>query len=97
MSLKAVVMAGGKGTRLRPITYSIPKPLVPIAGKPCIGYILDSYYAAGINDVIITTGYKFESLINGVLKFKQDDRTSYSLWRESQQEQPEALGLSQNL
>ena len=74
MSLKAVVMAGGKGTRLRPITYSIPKPLVPIAGKPCIGYILDSYYTAGINDVIITTGYKFESLINGVLEFKQDDQ-----------------------
>ncbi|GGM68769.1 mannose-1-phosphate guanylyltransferase [Thermogymnomonas acidicola] len=71
--IKAVVMAGGKGTRLRPITYSIPKPLVPIAGKPCIGYILDSYYSAGIRDAIITTGYKFESLITGVLKYKQND------------------------
>ncbi len=74
MSLKAVVMAGGKGTRLRPITYSIPKPLVPIAGKPCIGYVLDSYYEAGIKDAIITAGYKFESLINGVLQFKQHDQ-----------------------
>lgn len=74
MSLKAVVMAGGKGTRLRPITYSIPKPLVPIAGKPCIGYVLDSYYDAGIKDAIITAGYKFESLINGVLHFKQPDQ-----------------------
>lgn len=67
-------MAGGKGTRLRPITYSIPKPLVPIAGKPCIGYVLDSYYEAGIKDAIITAGYKFEALINGVIKFKQADQ-----------------------
>lgn len=74
MSLKAVVMAGGKGTRLRPITYSIPKPLVPIAGKPCIGYVLDSYYEAGIKDAIITAGYKFEALINGVVKFKNSDQ-----------------------
>ncbi len=74
MSLKAVVMAGGKGTRLRPITYSIPKPLVPIAGKPCIGYVLDSYNEAGIKDAIITAGYKFEALINGVIKFKNKDQ-----------------------
>lgn len=74
MALKAVVMAGGKGTRLRPITYSIPKPLVPIAGKPCIDYTINSYYRAGVKNVIITTGYKFESLIMGVLEFKNDDQ-----------------------
>ncbi len=74
MALKAVVMAGGKGTRLRPITYSIPKPLVPIAGKPCIDYTINSYYKAGVNNVIITTGYKFESLIMGVLEFKNRDQ-----------------------
>ncbi len=74
MALKAVVMAGGKGTRLRPITYSIPKPLVPIAGKPCIDYTINSYYKAGVRNVIITTGYKFESLIMGVLKFKNEDQ-----------------------
>lgn len=74
MALKAVIMAGGKGTRLRPITYSIPKPLVPIAGKPCIDYTINSYYRAGVKNVIITTGYKFESLIMGVLEFKHDDQ-----------------------
>lgn len=74
MALKAVIMAGGKGTRLRPITYSIPKPLVPIAGKPCIDYTISSYYRAGVKNVIITTGYKFESLIMGVLEFKNDDQ-----------------------
>ncbi|AKA48453.1 nucleoside-diphosphate-sugar pyrophosphorylase [uncultured archaeon] len=74
MALKAVIMAGGKGTRLRPITYSIPKPLVPIAGKPCIDYSINSYYNAGVKNVIITTGYKFESLIMGVLEFKNEDQ-----------------------
>jgi NDP-sugar pyrophosphorylase family protein len=74
MAIKGIVMAGGKGTRLRPITYSIPKPLVPIAGKPCIDYMLTSFHQAGIDDVIITTGYKFESLIKGVLEFKDPDQ-----------------------
>ncbi|MCL4315072.1 MAG: NDP-sugar synthase [Candidatus Thermoplasmatota archaeon] len=68
MKFKGVIMAGGKGTRLRPITYSIPKPLVPIAGKPCINYVLESFHRAGVESAIITTGYKFESLIKGVLE-----------------------------
>ncbi|MGC8609573.1 MAG: sugar phosphate nucleotidyltransferase, partial [Thermoplasmata archaeon] len=66
--------AGGRGTRLRPITYSIPKPLVPVAGKPVIAYILDSFYKANVKDIIITTGYKFESLIRGVLENKNYDQ-----------------------
>ncbi len=68
MTIKGVLMAGGKGTRLRPITYSIPKPLVPVAGKPCMEYPLNSFKEAKIKDVIVTTGYKFESLITGLLK-----------------------------
>ena len=75
MTVKAVVMAGGKGTRLRPITYSIPKPVVPIAGKPCMLYLLDSYYNAGIKDVIVTTGYKFSSLITSIIENRHDDQT----------------------
>lgn len=71
MVLKGIVMAGGKGTRLRPITYSIPKPLVPIAGRPCIDYTLNSFFNAGISDIIITTGYKFQALIEGVLEHKK--------------------------
>jgi NDP-sugar pyrophosphorylase family protein len=74
MTIKAVVMAGGKGTRLRPITYSIPKPVVPIAGKPCMLYLLDSYYNAGIRDVIVTTGYKFSSLITSIIENRHNDQ-----------------------
>lgn len=74
MTINGIVMAGGKGTRLRPITYSIPKPLVPIAGYPCIEYTVESFYRAGIRDLIITTGYKFEALISGVLDLKHPDQ-----------------------
>ncbi len=74
MGLKGIIMAGGKGTRLRPITYSIPKPLIPIAGRPCISYAMDSFYEANVKDFIITTGYKFESLITGVLDSKHPDQ-----------------------
>lgn len=68
-------MAGGKGTRLRPITYSIPKPVVPIAGKPCMSYLLDSFYNAGVRDIIVTTGYKFSSLITSVIENRYKDQT----------------------
>ncbi len=84
MGVKGVLMAGGKGTRLRPITYAIPKPLVPIAGLPCIEYSLRSFHDAKIDDVIITTGYKFESLINGIIKQerKGNQKVLFSVERE---------------
>ena len=83
MALKGIIMAGGKGTRLRPITYSIPKPLIPIAGRPCISYLMESFYKASIKDFIITTGYKFQSLINGVLESKhQDQNVLFSVEKE---------------
>jgi mannose-1-phosphate guanylyltransferase/phosphomannomutase len=55
--VKAVVMAGGEGTRLRPLTLTQPKPMVPIAGKPCIEHILDLLRRHGIEDTVITLAY----------------------------------------
>ena len=52
--MKAVVMAGGEGTRLRPLTSNQPKPMVPIVGKPCIEHILDLLREHGFDDVIVT-------------------------------------------
>jgi len=58
-----VVLAGGKGMRLRPLTEMRPKPFVPILGRPCIDYALDLYDSIGITDVMMTTFYKPEVLI----------------------------------
>lgn len=83
MSLKGVLMAGGRGTRLRPITYAIPKPLVPIAGIPCMEYPIRSFGQAGIEDIIVTTGYKFEHLISGLIKLAHPKQSIlYSVERE---------------
>ncbi len=60
--MKAVIMAGGKGTRLRPLTEHTPKPLLPLAGVPCIRRILRHLYAHGIREAAITTGYLAEKL-----------------------------------
>jgi len=50
-------MAGGEGTRLRPLTSNQPKPMVPIVGKPCMEHILELLHAQGIDDVAITLAF----------------------------------------
>src|SRR5207244_5858785 len=55
--VRAVVMAGGEGTRLRPLTSNQPKPMVPIVGKPCMEHILELLKANGFEDVIVTLAF----------------------------------------
>jgi mannose-1-phosphate guanylyltransferase/phosphomannomutase len=55
--VKAVVMAGGEGTRLRPLTSNQPKPMVPIVGKPCMEHILELLKVHGFEDVIVTVAF----------------------------------------
>ncbi len=56
--MKAFVMAAGLGTRLRPLTYSVPKPLVPIANIPVIGYLIQNLKKNGINEIIVNLHYR---------------------------------------
>ncbi|MBD0348658.1 MAG: NTP transferase domain-containing protein [Thermoleophilia bacterium] len=55
--MKAVVMAGGEGTRLRPLTSNQPKPMVPIVGKPCMEHIVELLREHGFEDVIVTVAF----------------------------------------
>lgn len=55
--MKAVIQAGGKGTRLRPYTSVLPKPLMPIGARPVLEHLLKWLRRSGIRDVYITTGY----------------------------------------
>ncbi len=55
--MKAVVMAGGEGTRLRPLTSNQPKPMVPIVGKPCMEHILELLKQHGLEEVIVTVAF----------------------------------------
>ena len=62
--MKAIILAGGRGKRLRPITDYIPKPLVPIKNIPIIEWQLKYLKKFGIDEVIICTGYKQEMIEN---------------------------------
>ena len=55
-------MAGGRGTRLQPLTDDRPKPMVPLLGRPVIDYVKDAMLRAGVNDLVVTTGYRGEDL-----------------------------------
>src|SRR5256886_8551599 len=55
--MKAVVMAGGEGTRLRPLTSNQPKPMVPIVGKPCMEHILELLKQRGLEEVIVRVAF----------------------------------------
>ena len=54
----AVILVGGKGTRLRPLTLSAPKPMLPTAGLPFLTHLLSRIAAAGIEHVILSTSYE---------------------------------------
>ncbi len=60
-AVDAVVLVGGKGTRLRPLTLSAPKPLLPTAGVPFLTHLLSRIAEAGIEHVILGTSYKAET------------------------------------
>ncbi len=61
--LTAVVLAGGEGTRLRPLTNDLPKPVLPVANRPFFEYMLDHLREAGVTRVIMALGYRAEPLI----------------------------------
>ena len=59
---KAVVMAGGDGTRLRPLTFDTPKPLLPVAGKPIAEIIVEQLLEAGFEEIFLVVHYKAEMI-----------------------------------
>lgn len=60
--MKVVIPVAGAGTRLRPHTYTQPKPLMPVAGKPIICFIIDKLAEAGIHDFVFVIGYLGEKI-----------------------------------
>lgn len=60
--MKAVIMAAGEGKRLRPLTYTRPKPMIPIAGKPHLQILLEYLKNAGISDIILIVGHRKEQI-----------------------------------
>jgi len=60
--VKAVILAAGKGTRMRDLTSDIPKPMLRVHGRPILEHIIAGIATAGIRDIFIVTGYKAETI-----------------------------------
>ena len=55
--MQALILAGGEGTRLRPLTSSVPKPVVPLAGRPFISYMIEWLRRHGVDEAILSCGF----------------------------------------
>jgi NDP-sugar pyrophosphorylase family protein len=60
--MKAMILAAGYGTRLRPVTYTMPKPIVPLAGRPLMGWAVEALLAAGIRDFVVNLHHLPEAI-----------------------------------
>jgi dTDP-glucose pyrophosphorylase len=77
-NIPVVIMAGGKGTRLKPITNLIPKPLVPVGKKAFVEIIMDTFIQQGVNNFHLSVNYKAE-LIKDYFKERPTYNTNYYL------------------
>ena len=73
--MKAFILCGGEGTRLRPYTYTTPKPLLPVGGKPILQHLVEHLKKYEIKEFVLTVGYLKEKIMeyfgdgkNSVLK-----------------------------
>ena len=74
----AVILAGGKGSRLGSLTKYIPKPMIKIGGKPIIWHIIKILSLNGIKNFIICSGYKSSIIKNYVSTIKEDIQCIYT-------------------
>ncbi len=62
--MKAVILAAGKGTRMRELTNELPKPMLRVQGKPILEHIVAGVVAAGVREIFIVTGWRADVIEN---------------------------------
>ncbi len=75
--MKAIIPVAGAGTKLRPHTYTQPKPLIPVAGKPILAHIIDQLISVGINEFVFVIGYLGEKIKSFVTKSYPEIKAEY--------------------
>jgi mannose-1-phosphate guanylyltransferase len=69
---KAVILVGGYGTRLRPLTYTVPKPLVPFANKPILKHQIEALVKTGVKEIILALNYYSELITKEVRRYSDE-------------------------
>jgi len=98
--MKAMILAGGKGTRVRPITDALPKPMIPIVGRPLMEFLIDLLRQHGFDQIIVSTAYlsdAIESYFREGTRFGVQIGYSYEGHHESGRPVPEGLGSAGGL
>jgi mannose-1-phosphate guanylyltransferase len=85
--MQALILAGGEGTRLRPLTYTVAKPVLPLAGRPHIAYVIDWLARHGVDDVIVSCGHLAEGMRNTLAALELDVQIRFA-------EEPDARGTA---
>lgn len=91
--MKAVIPLAGKGTRLRPHTHLTPKPLIRVAGKPVLDYILDDLLEVGVSEVIFIVGHLQDAIRKHIAANRPEIRARYVV-QEVQDGTAGAVGLA---
>jgi mannose-1-phosphate guanylyltransferase len=60
--MKAMILAAGKGTRVRPLTYDLPKPMIPLLGKPVMAYLVEHLRKHGVTEIMVNVSYLHEKI-----------------------------------
>ena len=92
--MKAVIPLAGKGTRLRPHTYHIPKPLLRVAGKPVLAYLLDDLRRIGVDEVVFIVGHLRET-VETWIKSEYPDLSGHYVLQEVQDGTAGAIALAE--
>jgi mannose-1-phosphate guanylyltransferase len=85
--VQALILAGGEGTRLRPLTYTVPKPVLPLAGRPHIAFVIDWLVRHGADDVIVSCGHLAEGMRRAIAELEPGVEIRYA-------EEPDARGTA---
>jgi mannose-1-phosphate guanylyltransferase len=85
--VQALILAGGEGTRLRPLTYTVAKPVLPLAGRPHVAYVIDWLIRHGVDDVVVSCGHLAEGMRSALADLEPGVEIRYA-------EEPDARGTA---
>ena len=70
--MKGLILVGGYGTRLRPLTLTLPKPLVEFGNRPMILHQIEALAAAGVTDIVLAVNYRPEVMVSTLKKYEEE-------------------------